>query len=302
MEVKARYVALLLTGILAISLGLTALTYAPVAPAEGLQVTAATYPLYTAVLNVVGDTAGVSVSCLIQPTVGCTHEYQLSPAEMQALAAGDVVVRGAGDEFLEAALAGLPALRQIQTVAEGELLPACREEHTHEGHHHQYNEHSWVSPTRYSRQVEAIRDGLCAVDPANEAAYTRNAAAYLEKIEAVTAGFDTVALDGAVLLHDSVAYAAEFLGLPVLATLPLGEDQGVSAADLAAAAQAVAGRRVVLLYDAQFAGQEFDLERYAAAAYTVVWDTAVLPRDGVADADAWLTAMAENQRRWEAMG
>lgn len=298
MRVKMRWVALLLAAIVVGSLGITALIYTETEQAGTFSVTAATYPLYTAALNVVGDTAGVTVSCLIQPTAGCAHDYQLSPAEMRRLSTARVVVRGGDDAFLNGALATLPEVVQIDTLQGISLLSACEGEHHH--HDHEYNYHSFVSPARYAKQVENLRDGLCAADPQNAAAYTRNAAAYLQKIRNLQARLTALPVDGAVVLHDSVAYVAEAVGLPVLATLPLGEESGVSAADLAEAAEAVQGKRVVLIYDSQFAEQEFSLDTYAAYAVTVIWDTAVLPRDGVAPENAWLYAMEQNLKAWEA--
>lgn len=299
MRVKMRWVALLLAAIVIGSLGITALTYTETETSGTFSVTAATYPLYTAALNVVGDTAGVTVSCLIQPTAGCAHDYQLSPAEMRRLSTARVVVRGGDDAFLNGALATLPEVVQIDTLQGVSLLSACEGEHHHD-HHHEYNYHSFVSPARYAKQVENLRDGLCAADPKNAAAYTRNAAAYLQKIRNLQARLTALPVDGAVVFHDSVAYVAEAVGLPVLATLPLGEESGVSAADLAEAAEAVQGKRVVLLYDSQFAEQDFSLDAYAAYAVTVIWDTAVLPRDGVAPENAWLYAMEQNLKAWEA--
>lgn len=301
MSIKLRWVVLLLTGILTVSMGITAFTYTDTGTEADFSVTAATFPVYTIALNVVGDTAGVTVSCLIQPTAGCNHDYQLSPSEMQTVAASDVILRGDGDEFLDAVLAGVPEVTQIVTVKEGERLPSCEENHHHgeAEHSHEENHHSWVDPIRYARQVEAVRDGLCAVDPEHAESYRRNAAAYLAAVETVAEGWDTLSADGTVLFHQSMAYAAEFLHLPVLATVPLGEESGVSAADLTAAAGAVSGKTVVLLYDAQITRESFGLEAYAARTVTMVWDTAVVPQPGVSPKIAWLWAMEQNRQRWE---
>ncbi|MBR2338358.1 MAG: zinc ABC transporter substrate-binding protein [Clostridia bacterium] len=308
MKVRVIAIVLLMAGIAMASLGLTALTYEPAQKNDGLSVVAATYPMYTAALQVVGDAPNVSVTCLIQPTAGCAHDYQLSPDEMAALSAADVLVRnGVGaDDFLEGALTALPHLTQLH-VSEGVEVLDAHGHHNHDHVHHdtfEANEHVWVSPSRYAQQVEKLRDGLCAADPAHAEQYTVNAAAYLEKIEQVHTRFVQVGaalkMDGAVLFHDSAAYAADELEIPVAAILPLGEEQGISAGDLTAAAQAVAGKRVLLLYDSQYASQEFSLDEYATHAVTVILDTAVLPRAGVADKDRWLHAMTENLKRLEA--
>jgi zinc transport system substrate-binding protein len=48
-----------------------------------------------------------------------------------------------------------------------------------------YDPHVWLDPTIASYQVNAIRDGLIEADPANEAAYTKNAAEYNDKLAAL---------------------------------------------------------------------------------------------------------------------
>ena len=304
MKKQAIAVLALLAGLAAVSLGLTALTFTPNETADALAITATTYPMYTAVLQVVGDTKGVSVSCLTAPTVGCVHEYQLSPSEMATLRDTDILVMNGGgaEQFLQQALAAVPSLTCIDTSVGIELL--CAEHtHHHDHDHHGENEHLWVSPTRYARQVQTLRDRLCALDPSRAPQYTENAERYLSAINAIQQEWNTLTLptDKAVLFHDSVAYAAEALGLTPLATLPIGEDAGIATGDLTAAADAVKGQTVVLLFDGQYPPDTLSLDTYADRAITVVWDTAVRPRDGVADRDTWLAAMHDNGERLKAV-
>ena len=298
-------VCVLLFGIAAVSLGLTALTFTPVNKTAALSVTATTYPMYTAALQVVGDAEGVSVNCLTAPTAGCLHDYQLSPAEMTLLSETNLLVMNGGgaEAFLQTALAALPTLDRIDTSADIDLL--CAEEHEHDDgrHHGEYNEHLWVSPARYAAQVRALRDGLCAKDPANADRYTANANAYLAQIAAVEQRLTaaTLSADGAVLFHDSVAYAADALGLTPLATLPIGEDNGIAVGELTAAAEAVRGEKAVLLFDSQYPVDTLSLDTYASETTVLVWDTAVVPQAGVADKDAWLSAMQHNLNALEAI-
>ncbi len=294
-------IAALLAGITAVSLGLTALSgvRVPANRPDTLSVTASFYPMYTAALQVVGDTQGVEVRCLTQPATGCLHDYQLSPAERSLLEETDVLLlNGVGAEaFLENTLAALTELDTVDTSV-GLVLEEDEHEHEYEGHTHARNEHIWMNPTYYVHQVAAIRDALCAADPAHAAAYTHNAAQYIQKIKQSAAALSEAAqallMDTALVFHDSMTYVAHTLGWDVLATLPLGEDSGISAATAAAAADAVRGRDTVLLYDTQYAVQMTDLAQYAARSAVVVLDSAVLPRAGVADCDAWLHAMAAN--------
>ena len=111
MKRMAGGVALLMAGITAVSLGITALLgLYRTERKEGFSIMASFYPVYTAALNVAGGIDGVTVSCLTQPQTGCLHDYQLSPEEMIALKKADLLIlNGAGAEaFLDSALSQLP--------------------------------------------------------------------------------------------------------------------------------------------------------------------------------------------------
>ena len=111
-------VLLLMAGIAAVSIGITALLgQYRTRREDGFAVMASFYPMYTAALQVAGGIDGVTVSCLTQPQTGCLHDYQLSPGEMIALKEADILVlNGAGAEtFLSSALAQLPGLRVADT-------------------------------------------------------------------------------------------------------------------------------------------------------------------------------------------
>lgn len=300
-------VALLMAGIAAASLGITALLgHYRTRQEEGFAVVASFYPMYTAALQVAGGIDGVTVSCLTQPQTGCLHDYQLSPEEMIALKGADLLVlNGAGAEsFLSSALSQLPDLRVADTAQGIALLEGGGLEHEHSeeesggDHHHTVNEHIWMSPARYARQVENLRDALMEADPAHAEDYRVNAENYLEKIREIEARAARLAssLKGldCVTFHDSAAYLAADLSLHVTTALSIGEDSGASAGELAAAADAVRGRNVLLLYDAQYPVAYAYLADYAASSRTVILDTAVKPAEGTAPSERWLAAMDAN--------
>ena len=90
-------------------------------------------------------------------------------------------------------------------------------------------------------------------------------------------------------------YFADDLGLTPLASLPIGEDAGVSAADLAAAQQAAAAAgQVWLLYDNQYDLAYEYLADSAADGRILQLDMGVV---GDESPDAWLNAMRENLRK-----
>lgn len=297
---KARYasVALLLCVILIGSLGLSAV-FGMKAPQKtgDISVVVSFYPLHTAAQNVVGSCDGVTVSCLTQPTTGCLHDYQMTPAERALLDQADILVQnGAGMEsFLEPVLKSFPELTVIDT-SKGVSLLACEEHEHHDGHDHGENAHLWVDPACYSEQVRRLRDGLCAADPVRAEIYVANAAVYLEKIEKIAQQLREVStgFTHALLFHDSMAYAAKALQLEPVGTVPLGEERFASAAELAAVANALTGKSVLFLYDDQYPAMHESLTRYASNAKIVRWNIAVQPIQGVADKDAWIYAMRQN--------
>lgn len=301
MRVKYRSIVGLLLGIAVVSLALTAWLRprATQTTTDGLSVVASFYPMYTAALQVVGDTDGVTVTCLTQPTGGCMHDYQLSPAEMAVLTEADVLVmNGAGAEaFLQQALANVPALIRVDTSAGLAVEADDCDGESHE-HHHHGNEHLWMSTERYARQIQTLRDELCRIDPAHRDQYRRNADAYLTSIAQVQQEIETLktkrSFDTAVLFHDSMTYLAEELELTVVGQLSAGEEAGSSAAELTATAEAIRGQAVLFLYDEQYPVVNQQLAAYAGRAATVVLDSAVNRKDGVEPREAWLSAMRQN--------
>ena len=220
----------------------------------------------------------------------------------------DVLINGAGAEsFLDQVVAQLPELPIVDASAGIELLPAGHE-HDHGGEpedeeeHAFYNEHIWASPQRYRRQVENLRDGLMRLDPAHAAAYEANAAAYLARVSEVEdrlrRAVEAAPTKICITFHDSLQYFARDLGLTPAAALTIGEEAGVSAADLAAAQQAAtAAGKVLLLYDSQYPVEYAYVGEGASWCRTLDLDMGVA---GEADKDAWLRAMEGNARALEA--
>ncbi|NEQ53629.1 MAG: zinc ABC transporter solute-binding protein [Leptolyngbya sp. SIO3F4] len=110
----------------------------------------------------------------------------------------------------------------------GEEAHAKEDDHGH-GHAHAHGEfdpHIWLDPKRAIEQVENIRDGLIAVDPAGEAEYTANAAAFITELQALDADITEMLSPFAgqtfVVFHDFAAYFASSYGMDteVLVGLP----------------------------------------------------------------------------------
>ena len=302
-------VALLMAGIVLLSAVITVFTGTVGLPRRGKTVVTTTYPVYVAVRNILGDTEAVAVENLTGSATGCLHDYQLSPANRITLEGASLVLLNGGgaESFLDDALTALPDLPTVDTSAGVTLLESCHDhEHPHggeptDGHAHAANEHLWVSPTRYAAQVAAATEALCALDPDNAAVYTANGDAYRQQVLAVGERLHTAAdklpSKTCIIFHDSLAYLADELGLTVAASLHVGEESVVSAADLAAAQRAAAtDPNILLLYDSQYTARYPAIDALVPAAHVLTVDTAVVGRGHASD---WLDAMAHNVQMLE---
>lgn len=308
-------VAWLLAGITAAGVLLTVLLGVGQPGLQERTVVTTTYPLYVAAQQLTAGAEGVRVENLTGSATGCLHDYQLSPANRITLEKASLVLtNGAGAEpFLEDVLPTLTA-PVADTSAGISLLPSGEHAHHaeedgdgHDGDHnhdHRYNEHIWVSPARYARQVTAAEEALCAADPENAALYRQNAEAYRTRIGAVEqrlqAAADKLGNRRCVLFHESLAYLAEDLGFTVAVCLSAGEESGVSAGDLAAAEAAVKQDPTVLvLYDDQYTVRYPSVDGLVPAAQVLALDTGV---KGTGSADDWLRAMERTAQALEKCG
>lgn len=282
-----RAVALMLAAILLLSVGLTALN-------GGLDlskqkddrhaVLATTYPVYVAAQHIIGDNTPIRLTRLDGAASGCLHDYQLSPSDRRAVQEAEIILmNGAGAESF---LHGIVEEEKCVDTSAGIDLLCADHDHDHaEGDHHheeEYNEHLWLSPVRYTKQVEAVRDALCGLNPDQADLYKANATAYLAKISAIADDLPDLSGKPCVLFHDSMAYLAADLGLDVKLTLSVEGESGLSAADLKQV-EALAAQYpdLLLMYDTQYA------LRYEGVAGTPVSVHTAVQED-------WLTAMGEN--------
>lgn len=289
-------VALLLAVILVAST-LLSLFAGGVADDPRPRVLVTTYPLYVAAQNILGDTHGVRLELLSGGGAGCLHDYQLTPADRLALERADRVIAGIGWDdapFLK----GVDIGRLVFTANDVDLLCA----HEGDGHDHDhghvltdtqaFNEHVWLSPTRYSQQTLAVMHTLIALDPPNTAQYQDNAANYMMGISTVAAQLPNLNNRPCVLFHDSLSYLAEDVGLDVKLTLSAEGESGLSAADLAQVEQlAKEHPDLILLYDTQYPLRYTAIDGLVPAGQVLALETAVVGEGNPSD---WLDAMERN--------
>ena len=274
----------------ALAAGIAAISLLAVCRVEAkpLEILTSFYPAYVSTLNVVGDTPGVEVTCLVPSSVGCLHDYQLTPGDMKKIAGADIfVANGAGMEtFMDKARKQSPGLKVVD-ASEGIKLV-------------DYNPHIWVSISGAIRQVQNIADGLAAADPEHGAVYKKNAAGYVEKLEALRAGMHA-ALDGLknrdiITFHEAFPYFAEEFGLNIVRVIEREPGSEPSARELADTVLAVRKLKVRGLfaepqYPAKSAGI---IERETGVTVRILDPVVSGPRDPASARDSYLAAMRKN--------
>ena len=229
-----------------------------VSQSEKLQVVTTFLPIYWFTKAVTKDVAQVEI--LVPPGTE-VHEYQATPANVQALATADVLVKnGLGlEEFLEGTVknAGNTGLKEIdasigiKTLGESSVVNASTdaEEHSHE--HKAGNPHIWIDPVLAKQQVANIRDGLIAADPKNKATYQGNAAAYIQQLEALDKEFKQRLQKYPnctfITFHDAYPYLAQRYQLKQVAVVEIPEDQ-LSPQDVQRAVEVVKKYNVKALF------------------------------------------------------
>jgi zinc/manganese transport system substrate-binding protein len=129
--------------------------------------------------NVAGSR--IRIGTLLPVTVD-PHEYQPKPQDVTKLAQAQVlIINGLGYEsWLQKTLDSLGGQRLVIVATNG-LTPAPDPS----GKNSAGDPHMWMDPLNVINYVQQIRDGLTQADPAGKDIYTRNADAYIMKLEAL---------------------------------------------------------------------------------------------------------------------
>ncbi len=152
-------------------------------PKDKLKVLASFSILGDFVRNVGGDR--VEVSTLVGPNSDA-HVYSPAPADAKKVAAAQVViVNGLGFEGWMARLVKASGTKASPVIATKGIKPRKQAPHGHSHGHDDSDPHAWQSVANAKIYVANIRAGLIAADPAGKATYEANAAAYLEKLDAL---------------------------------------------------------------------------------------------------------------------
>lgn len=207
----------------------------PPAEDDALHVLATTYPVYLFTTAVTEGAEGVEVDLLVNQPTSCLHDYTLTVTDMKAVQRADVIVmNGAGlEDFLDSALAASEA-ETVDCSAGLDLLPA----QGHEGHHHDtlYDPHIWMDPSYAAQMVEAIVQGLSALDGGGADLFRLNGDLAQQTLAGAAADWagELERWQGRSIItfHDGFQYFASFLGLDIYKAIEEEEGATVSAREL----------------------------------------------------------------------
>ena len=171
---------------------------------DKLSIVTTIFPEYDWVMEVLGDNpAGAEVTMLLDNGVDL-HSFQPTAEDIMTIADCDlfIYVGGESDEWVEDALAesvneDMVVINLLEvlgdSVVEEEIvegMEAEEEEEAEEGEEEpEYDEHVWLSLRKPAVIVDAIRNALITVDPANEAVYNDNASSYIDELNALDAEY-----------------------------------------------------------------------------------------------------------------
>jgi len=191
--------------------------------------------------NVAGERA--EVTSLLSPNTD-PHDFEPRPSDARALAEADLVLRSGAeiDEwlggFIESTGRDVPVtdlMAAVDTIEGGEHAHEGEEAHgEEEGEAHADEEgeggasvdpHWWQDPRNAMAAVERIRDVLIEADPEGRAVYTRNAAAYLDRLRAtdraIATCMEAIPADQRKLVtdHDALGYFTQRYGIELVGTV-----------------------------------------------------------------------------------
>jgi ABC-type Zn uptake system ZnuABC Zn-binding protein ZnuA len=266
------------------------LAFAPSAgAAEPLRVLASFLPMEIFTRNVTGDAPGVTVASMLPASLGCPHDYALTPGDMKKIASADLfVANGLGmEDFLgEPVRRANPKIRIVET-ARG-VRPV-------RGGHGEINPHTWVSPRNAILQVREIEKALSEARPGLAPAFRRNADAYVFRLTALAAEFEAAAMTfrrtNIVTFHDVFDYLARDIGLTVVGKIETVPGQEPSAGEIQRLSRTIREKEVPAVFsEPQYSPKLADtLAREAGVPVRVL--------DPVATGSPALTAYEDAMRR-----
>jgi len=233
------------------------------AGAGRLKIVTSFVPAYCFAANAAGDLATVEN---LLPAGVDPHDYQLSPRDLVKLGEADVVVvnglslEGWLSKAIESA-AGRRFPRVVQLaggLSAGELMydsdaPWSQQAEIHPAVRERFaNPHVWLDPQLAEHAMTNICRALQQADPANAAAYGRNTAAYVQRLQKLDEDFRIAAAGlsrrDLATDHNAFPYLARRYGLNIVGVVEEVDEVPPSPRQLARLERTIRERRIKVLF------------------------------------------------------
>lgn len=247
------------------------------ATTDSVSVSASFYPLYDFARNVGGSHVAVTN---ITPAGAEPHDYEPSAQDLVRAQKSDVFIYNGGhmepwtDKFVK-------EYQQVAVKASNDITLHTA---TLDGESDVKDPHFWLDPVLAQQIVRNIRDGLIKADPTHAADYTKNAAAYITKLQALdhqfTTGLQSCQLHTIITSHEAFGYVAARYHFTAQAIAGLSPDSEPSAAKMAELTQLARQQNIhYIFFESLVSPRLADTIAQEVGAKTLVFD----PLEGLTD-------------------
>lgn len=225
---------------------------------EDLTIVTTFYPIYDFTKEIVGDEGNVK---LLIPAGTEPHDFEPSAKERAEISDADVFVYNSSDmEFFVDSLKGSVDSKQTLMIeaAKGidrlESQEADEHEESEEGHDHahEYDPHVWLDPVLAIKEVRTIAGELGEKYPDKKEIFTKNADAYIKKLEALDQKYSEELKNATnrtfVTQHAAFAYLANQYNLEQVAISGVSPDQEPTPSRLAELKEFVKKNNIKVIY------------------------------------------------------
>ncbi|MCA6745160.1 metal ABC transporter substrate-binding protein [Enterococcus lactis] len=225
---------------------------------EDLTIVTTFYPIYDFTKETVGDEGNVK---LLIPAGTEPHDFEPSAKERAEISDADVFVYNSSDmEFFVDSLKDSVDSKQTLMIeaAKGidrlESQEADEHEESEEGHDHahEYDPHVWLDPVLAIKEVRTIAGELGEKYPDKKEIFTKNADAYIKKLEALDQKYSEELKNATnrtfVTQHAAFAYLANQYNLEQVAISGVSPDQEPTPSRLAELKEFVKKNNIKVIY------------------------------------------------------
>lgn len=225
---------------------------------EDLTIVTTFYPINDFTKEIVGDEGNVK---LLIPAGTEPHDFEPSAKERAEISDADVFVYNSSDmEFFVDSLKDSVDSKQTLMIeaAKGidrlESQEADEHEESEEGHDHahEYDPHVWLDPVLAIKEVRTIAGELGEKYPDKKEIFTKNADAYIKKLEALDQKYSEELKNATnrtfVTQHAAFAYLANQYNLEQVAISGVSPDQEPTPSRLAELKEFVKKNNIKVIY------------------------------------------------------